>query len=372
MKYIVYQTINLINKKQYIGVHKTETPDKFDGYLGNGIYVNKPSSYQNNPEPFAKAVVKYGIKNFYRLTLKSFDSLEDALDLERWLVDLSFIQRTDTYNITLGGGTPPNSNKFIYQYDLNGNFIKEWSSIKSIIDFYQVNKDRIRMVINDKRSFEQSYWSEIKCIKLDLKDYRPSSRGSIRQYTKSGVLLHTFKNTTEAAKFLDIDRKKITCAIYGKYACEECYFLKEDETIESYLDGSIKNEKPIYQYDKQGIFIRKFNTFKDIKKELKFNKCDLKRAIKNNSPFHEFYWSHFKYDNILKENPELQKPIQRNVYQFDLQGNLIKKWDSITECKKTFPSVLQVCLGKRNHCKHYIFSFENKLKIQSDTSSDRS
>jgi hypothetical protein len=35
-KYIVYQTINLVNNKIYIGVHRTN-PDIFDGYIGNGV-----------------------------------------------------------------------------------------------------------------------------------------------------------------------------------------------------------------------------------------------------------------------------------------------------------------------------------------------
>lgn len=39
MKYIVYLTTNLVNKKIYIGVHGTENPDKFDGYLGNGVKI---------------------------------------------------------------------------------------------------------------------------------------------------------------------------------------------------------------------------------------------------------------------------------------------------------------------------------------------
>ena len=40
MYWIVYQTTNLINNKIYIGVHKTKNPHEFDGYLGNGCYVN--------------------------------------------------------------------------------------------------------------------------------------------------------------------------------------------------------------------------------------------------------------------------------------------------------------------------------------------
>jgi hypothetical protein len=37
--YIVYKTINLINNKIYIGVHKQSGLD-FDGYLGSGNTFN--------------------------------------------------------------------------------------------------------------------------------------------------------------------------------------------------------------------------------------------------------------------------------------------------------------------------------------------
>ena len=45
MKYIVYKTINTVNDYSYIGIHQT-VPDFFDGYLGDGIYINKPATYK--------------------------------------------------------------------------------------------------------------------------------------------------------------------------------------------------------------------------------------------------------------------------------------------------------------------------------------
>lgn len=362
MKYIVYLTTNLINNKIYIGVHGTENPNEWDHYLGCAVFDNVPNSYNKRQTPFQCAVAKYGPKNFHRKTLRVFDNLQDALDLERWLVCPSFIERTDTYNITLGGGIPPTLEKRIYQYDLDGNFIKEWESIISITKNFNCNKDRIRMVIDDKRSFEASYWTEEYYEKLDTKEYRPSSRGSIRQYTTYGKFLKSFKNTTEAAKALDIDRSKITNAIYGKYATSGFWFLKEGETIESYLDGSIKNSPKIYQYNVNGDFIKVYENIKVLKKEFKCNKKDLERAIKNNNELFNYYWSYSKYDNILIENPELEQKTPRKVYQFTLEGDFIREWDSITECRKQFPSVLQVCLGKRNHCHKFKFSFD-KPKI---------
>ena len=92
MKYIVYLTTNLVNKKIYIGVHKTEDPYKFDNYLGNAVLSNHKTSYERRETPLQCAVAKYGPKNFIRKTIKVFDTLQDALDLERWLVDETFIQ----------------------------------------------------------------------------------------------------------------------------------------------------------------------------------------------------------------------------------------------------------------------------------------
>jgi hypothetical protein len=360
MKYIVYLTINTENNKIYIGVHSTENPKIFDGYLGNGVYSNSPKTYQKCKTAFQSAVTKYGPNKFIRNTIKIFDTLDEALKLEAELVTEEFLKRSDVYNIEVGGGYPPKLTKCIYQYDLEGNFLKEWDSIKTITTYYGVNKDRIRMVIDGKRSFENSYWSEEKFEVLDVTLFRPSARGSIRQYTTSGIYLNTFKNTTEAAKQLDIERGKITNAIYGKYATSGYWFLKEGEDIKQYLDGSIKKEKPIYCYTQDGNFYKEYLKFKDI--EFKFNKPDLIRAMKINQLLCGYYWSTCKYDNICLEDSEFIYNIPKKVYQYTLNDELVKEWDSITTCKKEFPSALQVCLGKRNHCKGFKFTF-NKLMI---------
>ena len=47
MKYILYLTLCLENNKIYIGVHKTENPDIFDEYIGCGVRIGVPSSYND-------------------------------------------------------------------------------------------------------------------------------------------------------------------------------------------------------------------------------------------------------------------------------------------------------------------------------------
>jgi hypothetical protein len=125
MKYIIYITTNQINGKIYIGLHKTDTPYSFDNYLGCGVYSNSPKSYMNGGTLFQNAVKKYGPNQFKRKTLKVFDSLEEAIAYEEFLVDEEFIKRTDTYNMVTGGGYPPDTSIKIYQFNLKGELLQE-------------------------------------------------------------------------------------------------------------------------------------------------------------------------------------------------------------------------------------------------------
>lgn len=87
--YIVYKTTNKLNGKIYIGIHKTSVPD-FDGYYGSGLLL-------------WKAIDKHGKENFERETLYTVETLEEARDIERSIVDVKFCERDDTYNISVGG-----------------------------------------------------------------------------------------------------------------------------------------------------------------------------------------------------------------------------------------------------------------------------
>ncbi len=87
--YILYKTTNTINNKIYIGIHKTESPNTFDGYYGSGVALKK-------------AIKKYGKKYFTRKTLYIFDDKKQAYVKETEIVNSSFIQ-SNNYNMNIGG-----------------------------------------------------------------------------------------------------------------------------------------------------------------------------------------------------------------------------------------------------------------------------
>ena len=89
-KWIVYRTINNVNNNIYVGVHKLANTSKSKSYLGSGYALGL-------------AIQKYGKENFTRTTLAEFSCAEEAYLAEAEIVDLEFVNRSDTYNIKLGG-----------------------------------------------------------------------------------------------------------------------------------------------------------------------------------------------------------------------------------------------------------------------------
>ena len=59
-----------------------------------------------------------------------------------------------------------------------------------------------------------------------------------------------------------------------------------------------------------------------------------------------------------KEGLECRFGNPKQVGQYDLNGNLIKVYKSLGECKRAgFTNAQGVIEGKRNHCKGYIFKY---------------
>lgn len=108
MPWIVYETVNKINGKLYLGVHRQDSPG-FDGYLGSGSVL-------------LAAIAKHGRESFERRTLFEFDTPEEAYAKERELVGHEWVESTATYNVKhggLGGGgfsMPESSKQRIREY----------------------------------------------------------------------------------------------------------------------------------------------------------------------------------------------------------------------------------------------------------------
>lgn len=350
---IVYLTINLINFKFYVGVHDCD-PTVYDYYLGGGCYANRPATYLKKKVPFAAALRKHGVKNFRRITLAEFEDRKDALALEALIVNEEFVKNPRTYNVTLGGGDPPSNEVTFYQYDLNGNYIKEWINMTQANIALNISHDRILNAIKQKKSCANYFWSYYKVDKLNLKEYTYTNRGFINVYSKEGDLLYTFSSVREAAKELGLEEANVSNSLFRKGCSLGYYFLRAHENIEDVMSGKGSEILLYYCYDSKGNL---FKEFVDIADGLRFidsenpTRSGLKRAIFKNKEYKGYYWSLEKYPNFFKkENP-------KKINQFDLDGNLVKTWNSISECKKEFSNCYRVLSGQYTQTKGYIFKY---------------
>ena len=212
MKYIVYQTVNKVNNKIYIGVHGTEI-DEFDGYIGNGVSIYRPATYSHPKTPFQFAVKKYGVKNFIRTTIKEFDNENDAYNLEAELVNEDFIKRDDVYNLALGGRITElaNSKKEVHMYDLEGNYIRSFSGINiaaRTINPNAANGSHITRAIKTGGIYQNYQWSYEKVPFMKKKKVRkqpediatPYVGPKVGKYDDDWNLLEVFETLTDCRK----------------------------------------------------------------------------------------------------------------------------------------------------------------------------
>ncbi|MDA3855341.1 MAG: NUMOD1 domain-containing DNA-binding protein [Candidatus Woesearchaeota archaeon] len=208
IKYIVYLTVNIANKKIYIGVHKTSS-EKFDGYIGCGVFITQPCTYKNSTTAFQYAVNKYGVDKFLRFTLYEFDTEEEAYKKEEELVTEDFVKRENTYNMMIGGKTWSNNQKIkVYMYNLEGEFIEKFDSVNDAGRFF--NKQNGSEISKSIRLGHQCHGHQFSYKKLPfMKHFKrkvtkktkesiektiSKQRKSVGKFSKDGVLLETFKS----------------------------------------------------------------------------------------------------------------------------------------------------------------------------------
>lgn len=228
MKYIVYLTVCTENNKIYIGVHKTEDPDIFDGYLGCGIRINVPASYKKSKTPFQYTVNKYGVDKFKRITLGVFDTKAEAFKLESLLVNDEFLKRSDTYNIKLGGegGCPEKLKTKVYMYDLDGNYVREFDTVYSCNKFFHPDATsgghipraiKLGHVID---GFQFSY-ERVPFMKKYTRKNGSHITMKVGKYDTNGNLIEVFESNSACRK---AGYNNISRALKQGIACKGFYF----------------------------------------------------------------------------------------------------------------------------------------------------
>ena len=355
MKTIVYLTVNTKNHKIYIGVHSTEDPNVFDGYLGCGCSRNIPSSYKKSKTAFQYALNKYGVDAFRRYTIAVFDNEEDAFALEEKIVTEEFIRLPFVYNSAPGGKRGPDQSKIVHMYDLNGNYVKTFNSYKEASLEFNCSPTCIEIAVKNKATSQSHLWSTSKTDILNTNEFHVQKTELIYEYDSEGNYIAQYESRTDIIKKYNIDRAGLNRAIQGLYKINgKFYTLYKVDKIDPI---KTKGQK-IYLYNIDGSFYKEFSSSIECSKEFgEKNSSKLMSCVRLGRLFHDYQVSFEKVDSMKVFVPKNKK---QKVLQYDQSGNLIKTWDSITEAVNVFGTGVRRCIkGQYRHCKNFIFKLES-------------
>lgn len=261
MKYIVYKTINLINGKEYIGVHYTD-PDIYDGYIGCGVTKR---DQKKKSKGFPKAVAKYGYENFKRETLFEYEDSEAgflaAYQKEAELVTKEYVKSPNTYNLTIGGKFTVwnNLKKKISQYTLDGIFIRTWDSITEASRELKLTSINQCLLGTSKYcgGFQWKYYNE----STDNIESIQTVEKTVYQFDLQGNLLKVWKSITLASQqFTNSQSMKVSISrvCLGQQSQANGYFWSFKNKF-TYIPAN-KGYRAVAKYNDAGEFLESYTS----------------------------------------------------------------------------------------------------------------
>jgi hypothetical protein len=129
-----------------------------------------------------------------------------------------------------------------------------------------------------------------------------------------------------------------------------------------------KNATQILQYSTDGFFINEYKSLSDAKQELNINSISIgQNSDENNIISNGFIWK-YKIDNHIPKTIEVYNKEIIKVSQYSLNGEFMKKWDSIGSAissiiptnksyKSAYSSILKCCNLKIQKTLGYVWRF---------------
>lgn len=221
---IIYKTINLINGKVYVGQDSNNNPN----YLGSGILLYN-------------AINKYGKENFKKEIIEFCNTRKELNEREIfWIKKLDSRDRNIGYNISEGGTIgdqftfhPDKENirkrqqiakknlmKPVYQYDLNGIFIKKFDSINQAANECETKAGEISRCCNGNYKKHKGYIWRFEYYENhnDVKNSGISCRDSIPvlQYDLNGNFIKEHNSLMEAYRVTHVNQGSISHCCVGE------------------------------------------------------------------------------------------------------------------------------------------------------------
>ena len=253
--------------------------------------------------------------------------------------------------------------RYVYQFDSDGNFMDEYKSVREASLILNTTDKNIYSAIYGKNLFNLKYYFSYskKFVHKKRKTTKP-----IYCFNEKGKLIKEFSSLIDASDELNIKVSNIFYSIKKKKIINGLYFSRNSDFK---IPIKIK-QNTVFQFDLEGKLIEGYETIYEAYTSVGSGEWNIKNSIKNKTPIHrKFFFSkdpNFvvpEYKETIKEDiPIKVKPI----YQFNSNGELLKKFDSSEEASTVLKipfNLIMVALSKKRLCNGYPFFFSREESI---------
>jgi hypothetical protein len=186
----------------------------------------------------------------------------------------------------------------------------------------------------------------------------------VYQYTKNGELVRIFPSVMECDRNGFNKRNVNACCLGKKNHCYGYVWSYKPLTAQECLSLKSKENGEVYQFTFDGDLVKVWKHAAECRK-YGFNDRCVRLCCLNEQTVHAGYFWSF---NMLSKNEiedrkesilKLQEDRRKKVYQYTLNLELIKVWDSVYECGKngfSLQNITACCSGRRKSHKGYIWS----------------
>jgi hypothetical protein len=272
-------------------------------YIGQCISGNK--NYFTGGIIPKQLIRKYGRNIFKREVIVQDEFEAEELNwLEQFYIKV-YATYTRGLNLNPGGGAGRLIVKPVYQYSLDGIFLREFVSAENAARYFNVSRRSIQQACRESlysggevAGFQWRYTkSEV------VKPYQKSTY-SVYQYEKTGEYLGAFSSPIEAARALNVNNANLhkSIASDGEVSAGGYRFTKiKYPALTPFPQAGYKPRyKLIYQYDLFGNFIIGFSSVKEAASTCgnKAKRSKIKEAEDNaRKSAYGFQWRSYKVEN---------------------------------------------------------------------------
>ena len=187
-------------------------------------------------------------------------------------------------------------------------------------------------------------------------------------YDENGEFKMKYPSMTEASNDVHVNISKISFALNQKInkSSANCYWFTSPQEKENIVfRKAAKRDIPILQYSLDGNFINKFNGQGEAEKITGVKSKLINKCLRMNGYDQAGGYVWFYENNLPKEIKKYKENRTRKpISQYDLSGNLIANYNSISEAAKILNITIGIIVTNLKHitktCKGFIFTYNDE------------